>query len=625
VSSRQAGPTSLKDIRGDTSRLGGLLAEVDDLRAGLSDAERSWAAWLDNVALEHRSSARNLVHYWAIRQLDLRGLQARLATYGLSSLGRGEPHVQATLLAVRSAICAMLDGGWQSPPPAAIGIGEGADLLRRRTADLFGPQPADRITRIMVTLPSDAAADPELVADLVARGMNIARINCAHDDADAWRAMARHVRQAAAAAGATCLVAMDLGGPKLRTGPLQPGPRTIKLRPRRNTLGQLVTPARAWLTSAEDPADPPQPDMASVPVPRRWLMGRRPGDVLCLHDTRGSKRRLLVEPNPSQDDGGGFVVTAAKTTYLATGTVLHSQGSDEPAVVGELPATEQSLVLRRGDLVELTRDCSPMPVDVQRGAPRIGCTLPQVFDHARPGDAIHFDDGRISGHVVSVRPDVLTVRIDRPAIGEARLKAGKGINVPDTELPISAITARDVADLPAVIELADLVEMSFVRSPRDVERLFEELDRLGDHDVGIVLKIETREGFEQLPQLLLTAMRRRRVGVMIARGDLGVECGFERMAELQEEMLWLCEAAHLPVIWATQVLEQLAKSGLPARAEISDAAMSGQAECVMLNKGPYIGDAVTLLDDILSRMGEHHYKKNALLRPLRSWRADWLK
>ena len=84
--------------------------------------------------------------------------------------------------------------------------------------------------------------------------------------------------------------------------------------------------------------------------------------------------------------------------------------------------------------------------------------------------------------------------------------------------------------------------MSFVRDPSDVERLLDELKRLGD---------ETRPAFEHLPQLVLTAMQCRRVGVMIARGDLAVECGYERLAELQEEILWLCEAVLLPVIWAT--------------------------------------------------------------------------
>jgi pyruvate kinase len=472
----------------------------------------------------------------------------------------------------------------------------------------------------MVTMPSEAATDADLVRGFVRRGMNIARINCAHDDVQAWRAMTRNVRDAADRLGTTCLVAMDLAGPKLRTGPLEPGPRVAKLRPQRNPLGQVVAPARAWLTSNDEPTAPPEPGMASVPVPRQWLTARHPGDVLLLHDARGSKRALVLEA-VDEPASGGFVMTAHKTTYLETETVLRAQHGGEPTEVGPLPETEQSLVLRAGHLLQLTRDCSPAPVGGNQAIARIGCTLPEAFDHALEGDAVHFDDGKIGGRVVSVDRDVLTVRIDHPEQGEARLKAGKGINMPDTDLPISAITDRDVVDLSAVVELADMVDMSFVRTPSDVERLLDELDRLGGDHLGIVLKIETRRAFEHLPQLLLTAMRRPRVGVMIARGDLAVECGYERMAELQEEILWLCEAAHLPVIWATQVLEQLAKTGLPSRAEISDAAMSERAECVMLNKGPYLDDAVTVLDNIMRRMAEHYYKKNALLRPLRSWSA----
>jgi len=101
-----------------------------------------------------------------------------------------------------------------------------------------------------------------------------------------------------------------------------------------------------------------------------------------------------------------------------------------------------------------------------------------------------------------------------------------------------------------------------------------------------------------------------------------VECGFERLAELQEEMLWLCDAAHVPVIWATQVLDQMARTGQPSRAEISDAAMAGRAECVMLNKGPHVVEAVASLDDILGRMASHQRKKVALLRRLRSWSPE---
>ena len=105
------------------------------------------------------------------------------------------------------------------------------------------------------------------------------------------------------------------------------------------------------------------------------------------------------------------------------------------------------------------------------------------------------------------------------------------------------------------------------------------LDRLQASQIGIVIKIETRIAFERLPGILLQALRGRRVGVMIARGDLAVECGWQRLAEVQEEILWVCEAAHIPVIWATQVLENLAKKGTPSRAEITDAAMGERAEC----------------------------------------------
>ena len=111
-------------------------------------------------------------------------------------------------------------------------------------------------------------------------------------------------------------------------------------------------------------------------------------------------------------------------------------------------------------------------------------------------------------------------------------------------------------------------------------------------------------------------MRSPCIGVMIARGDLAVECGYERLAEIQEEILWLCEAAHVPVIWATQVLETLSRGGSPSRAEVTDAGMGGRAECVMLNKGPEIVAAVRALDDILQRMQAHQNKKQSMLRSL---------
>ena len=179
----------------------------------------------------------------------------------------------------------------------------------------------------------------------------------------------------------------------------------------------------------------------------------------------------------------------------------------------------------------------------------------------------------------------------------------------DADLPLLEVAAAH----------ADMVAVSFLRHETDVDDVHTYLRRVGAQDLGLVLKIETAAAFVRLPEILLHAMRSPLVGVMIARGDLAVEAGYERLAEVQEEILWLCEAAHLPVIWATEVLDQLARTGKPSRAEVTDAAMSQRAECVMLNKGPHIDSAMIVLDDILRRMSRHQRKKTPLLQPLASW------
>jgi pyruvate kinase len=187
---------------------------------------------------------------------------------------------------------------------------------------------------------------------------------------------------------------MDLAGPKLRTGPIQPGPRCLKLRPSRDALGRVLAPARAWLTAAEDPAAAPEPGMATLPVPAQWLARRRDGDVVRLHDARGANRHLqLNRPSVCAD---GFIGTTDKTTYLVTGTVLQVEHAKDPTELGLLPQREQFLLLRRGDLLNLTRDCSPAPVGAD-GVARIGCTLPEVFDNARAGETVYFDDGESVG------------------------------------------------------------------------------------------------------------------------------------------------------------------------------------------------------------------------------------
>jgi pyruvate kinase len=159
------------------------------------------------------------------------------------------------------------------------------------------------------------------------------------------------------------------------------------------------------------------------------------------------------------------------------------------------------------------------------------------------------------------------------------------------------------------------VNFSFVNNRQDVEDLLNELKKL-KANLGIILKIETQEAYRNLPGILLKGMENYPIGVMIARGDLAIEIGWKNFAIIQEEILQLCDAAHLPDIWATQVLENLAKKGIPTRAEITDAAMAQRADCVMLNKGPYIVKAVKMLDKVLCKMQKIQNKKRALLPKL---------
>jgi pyruvate kinase len=154
--------------------------------------------------------------------------------------------------------------------------------------------------------------------------------------------------------------------------------------------------------------------------------------------------------------------------------------------------------------------------------------------------------------------------------------------------------------------------LSFVNDEKDVEQLLDEL-RSYDRNIGIILKIETQKGFKNLPRILLRAMQTYPIGVMIARGDLAIETGWKNFATIQEEILRVCEAAHVPDVWATQVLENLAKKGVPSRAEITDAALAQRAECVMLNKGAYIDKAVKMLDRILRRMQRFQRKRETML------------
>ncbi|MBB6099840.1 pyruvate kinase [Deinobacterium chartae] len=468
-----------------------LLARLEALREAVcreaGELMTQWSGRLERDAF--RPSAQNLAHYLALRRRDLRELQAELVPWGLSSLGRSEAHVMATLEAVIATLAAICGERRSWPDRETFELP--GRWLQEHTRALFGE--VERGVAILVTLPSEAASDGRITRELLEAGADLVRINCAHDDADAWARMLAHLRAAEREVGRAARVLMDLGGPKPRTADVH-------------------------------------------------LEGKERVEV---HD------RLLLH--------GG---------------------------------------------------------QARKGA-RVRCTLPEILPQLRVGARVHIDDGKIGAVVEELRPDAAVLRITRARPGGERLRAGKGLNFPDTALELAALSERDLEDLDFVARHADLIGYSFVQRPEDLEALYSELERRqAPENLGVVLKIETERAFRNLPQLIVTAAGRGPAGVMIARGDLLAEVGSPRLGEIQEEMLWLCEAAHLPVIWATQVLEKLVKKGLPSRAEITDAAMSERAECVMLNKGPYVVEGVRLLDDLLRRMSAHQRKKSARLRRL---------
>lgn len=589
-----------------------LITELTLLRQAMLDREAEMAATLARVAPHYKDSARNLVHYLALRGHELRPVQERLAWLGLSSLGRAESHVLANLDKVLGNLHCLTGQDWEDKSlQEPAGSVTGRRLLQHHAVRLLGDHPVARPVRIMVTVPSEAASDYNVVRELVDAGMDIARINCAHDAAVDWAAMAHNIRRAAKAAYRSVRILMDLGGPKIRTGNMAPRPAVLRMRPNKDEYGRPYSPYRLGIKGAAQLDDFPGVD-GCIGVDEKWLAHVEVGTQINFSDARGAKRHLLVvELTP-----WGAVAESLQSAYLTPETVLTIHGAQDKkwssTLACQIDALPGMRVLHRGDVVRVTADALGDPA-------QIACTLPEVIEQVRVGERIWFDDGRIGGIIRNIVDQSLEVEITQAREGGEKLTGDKGINLPDSELDLPALTEKDLQDLQSVAQEADMVGLSFVQRPQDVYLLREHLNRLGRSDMGIVLKIETIKGFENLPELMLASMSGTSAGVMIARGDLAVECGYERLAEVQEEILWCAEAAHMPVVWATQVLETLAKTGVPSRAEVSDAGLGVRAECVMLNKGPFITDAIRTLDDILRRMGGHQEKKRSLLRALNAW------
>lgn len=596
-----------------------MISSLETLTVVAKKYEKNYSPEIDKVHPEYKKSALNLIHYLALRKKDIRELQKSLGQLGISRLGRAESHVMASVLAVKNLLRRLLENVPLEPEKPQISFKMGKKLLKKNTTALLGKKLKGSSIRIMVTLPTEAAFDAGLVFDLVSGGMNCARINCAHDGPDIWKKMIDNIQKAKKKTGRNCKICMDLGGPKLRTGAMITGPEVLHLRPERDKLGNVTAPALVWLSTLDEQSENQRG--YCIPIPEKMVFEVKENDEIVFKDTRGKKRQLIV----TETKKNGFWAKCYQSAYLVPGIRLTLKRGDVIMKfrVGNLPVVEEKIYLKVGDRLLLHKYDSPgepakMDSATQIIKPaHISCTLPEVFEDVKNGEPILLDDGKMEGRIKDVSANEMLVEITYTKGEVAKLGADKGINLPESNLKVRGLTSKDKEDLKFVVKHADVLNMSFVNSPADVLDLVEALEQLQAAHLGIILKIETQKGFNNLPAILLTAMRNHPIGVMIARGDLALEVGWKHLARIQEEILWLCEAAHIPIVWATQVLESLAKKGRPSRAEITDAAMAERAECVMLNKGPHIIEAIKILDEILKSMQEYHQKKAPMLPPLK--------
>jgi len=579
--------------------------------------EKDYELQINNVHPNYVKSAKNLIHYLALRTIDVDILQEKLEEIGLPNPPGYEKNILHNLLIFKTITSSLLNNKLPDENANELTLKEADAILKRNTKAVFGKIKHKRKTAIMVTQPTEAATDKEFTRSLLQLGMDCARINCAHDDELVWKQIIDNIKEVEN----NCKIMMDLGGPKIRTGKMKPGHKVIHIKPKKNSLGQVKKPARIWLAPFGTQPPPGEKADAIIPVNKKWLRKTRPGSYVVFRDSRDKKCKIFIEEKVKSGRWG----SCSDSAFVITGTLLNvfleKKSSSEIHTVHELLPLEEVIFLFGGDLLRLDKKPTlgePAIYDKDGNLVKmahISCTLPAMFKTVNVGEPIYFDDGKIEGVIKEILPDHLIIEITNTKKKGGKLKADKGINLPNSNLGIGGLTEKDIIDLKFVAKHADVVNFSFVNNKQDVQDLLDELKKL-QAKIGIILKIETQESFKNLPSILLKAMENYPIGVMIARGDLAIETGWKNFAIIQKEILKICDAAHLPDIWATQVLENLTKKGIPTRAEITDVAVAQRAECVMLNKGPYIEKTVKMLDKILSKMQRVQKRKGKLLPTL---------
>lgn len=296
----------------------------------------------------------------------------------------------------------------------------------------------------------------------------------------------------------------------------------------------------------------------------------------------------------------GLIRTIATRRRVAIAILQDLSG---PKIRTTRVAAADGIILETGRTIVITND------ETVVGTPeRIGTTYDPLPRDTRPGDVILLDDGNLELKVLATTPTEVTCEIVHGGV----LKSNKGMNLPGVALSIPALTEKDKDDLAFGLSLGvDFVALSFVRRAQDLRETREMIRSLGG-DTPVIAKIEKREAIDDLASILEEAD-----GVMVARGDLGVELSTEEVPTLQKKIIAMANAAGKPVITATQMLESMIDRARPTRAEASDVANAilDGTDAVMLSAETASGHFPVEAVETMARIAGHTEENDVFHAP----------
>jgi pyruvate kinase len=605
------------------------------MESALGDIEilrRHLLAARDEVHSDHprAQSLLNLNQYMLLRKKDQTQLQEKLFMLSLSSLGRSFAHVAASIDTLYDQLSSSLGREQISEALMAefhhLSIADALAIASRNSKALFGGKASSKlskqITAVMVTLPSNAAEnDGILIHQLSDAGINVFRINTAHDDIQVWKAMADVIGliNTQRESSNKIKIFVDLAGPKIRTGKIQDVEIPIEIGSNKQEKEVVLYCTDVSTRSEYSDSTTLKHIPAQMAVEKKFFKKFRTNRPITIVDVNHKKAVIkLTEIN--ETFARGFIdkkVFVTKKTKLSCG---ESEGKLLNLMTQKDPIRlflDDHLIITENDTIGRSALCDDDGNVILPAM--IGCTLKGVLKFLKEGEKVFIDDGKIGLVILENSVDFITCKVVISKSNGTLLKEEKGINFPDTYIQEPALTQTDRMHALEVLEFADSLSLSFCQNAQDIRDLQDLLQANGRSDIGIIAKIETQQAIVNMYEILEQLLQSEKSGVMIARGDLAIEVGFENMAYIQEALLDICDAAHLPVIWATQVLESKMKNNLPSRAEVTDAAMAGRAECVMLNKGAFAIDTINVLRQILDDMHSISKKNRQLLKKETIW------